>query len=158
MNYDILQIQPMTLIGLEVRTNNFRTAATDIGKLWQEVETQGLLRKLPMRISDELVTIYTDYESDYRGDYTCFMGFPVPEHTQVPAGLVRRQIEGGSYAEVIAEGVMPQAVSSAWQQIWQSDLKRLYKTDFQVHYSPTEIDIYVGVMAEPSEEGEESED
>lgn len=62
------------IIGLAVRTTNANgQSAEDLGKLWGQFMSE-VAFKIPNAISEEIIAIYTDYESDYQGSYTAIMG------------------------------------------------------------------------------------
>jgi predicted transcriptional regulator YdeE len=87
------------------------------------------------RESDDIYSIYTDYESDFRGRYTCILGVRVNVIVSIPEGYVGRKMEGGKFIKVVARGLMPGAVFSAWSRIWENDevLNRKYGNDFEVY-------------------------
>jgi predicted transcriptional regulator YdeE len=59
---------------------------------------------------------------------------------------------GGTYQKIIAKGKIPYCITDAWNDIWNSDIERAYKTDFEVYdarskdWSNGEVDIYVSVF------------
>jgi predicted transcriptional regulator YdeE len=85
--------------------------------------------------SDEIYSIYTDYETDYKGKYTLIIGLKVNSLNSIPNGLVGREFEGGLYVKFVAKGERPNAVMETWKEIWCKDkeLNRKYSTDFKVY-------------------------
>lgn len=67
----------------------------------------------------------------------------------VPPGMVSKIIPTADYTIVKAHGKFPDCLMQTWQQIWQSDLKRSYRFDFEVYKTldpdNADIDIYIGV-------------
>jgi predicted transcriptional regulator YdeE len=67
------------------------------------------------------------------------------------AGLETVQIQAGSYLVFRSQGAMPQAVSTAWMQVWQhfsaprTDYARAYATDFEQYLGTDEVAVHIGV-------------
>ena len=129
------------VIGLAVRTNN-KTEATgqgEIPKLWQRFMQEGTADKIPNRADQDLLAIYTDYESDQTGEYTYVIGSRVTSTTNVPAGLTLKEIPAGSYAVLESDkGPAPVVLPKIWQQIWSMSAKdlggqRAFQADYEVY-------------------------
>ena len=164
MKKEILIIAEIKLIGLKIRTNNKNESNPLTSKIASLVMNQyygfGTANKIPSRKNPGITFgIYTEYESDYTGDYTYFIGEEVTSFEQVPDGLSSQNIIPGTYAQFTTEiGAMPQIIIKAWNKIWQmteSDLtgNRSYQTDFEI-YNPsnqisdptrTTAEIYIGI-------------
>lgn len=137
-------------IGIETTNNNGR-AAEDIGNLWKHFYSENIPSKIVNKMNDEIYSIYTDYESNYTGKYTCILGQKVESLDQIPSGLIGREFKGGKYHKFVAKGEMPKAVLETWQEIWAKDkeLKRKYTADFEVYGrnsqngENSEVDIYI---------------
>lgn len=47
---------------------------------------------------------------------------------------------------------MPACIGKAWQEIWNSDIKRAYQADFEVYdersadWNDAEVDIYISIQ------------
>ena len=101
----------------------------------------------------EIYSIYTDYESDYKGKYTCVIGLKVDSLDEIPNGLIGREFKGGKHQKFIAKGKMPNAVIEMWQEIWERDkeLNRKYTADFEVYGKRSqngensEVEIYIAI-------------
>jgi predicted transcriptional regulator YdeE len=166
MQQQNLSLPTITLIGIDIRTNNFKYESnpmtSKIGPCAQRYGQEQLFNKITNRTKPGTTyCVYTDYESDHTGDYTFFIGEEIDAavaETYVPAdGLKKLVIPAQDYAKFTTEsGQMPFVVLNAWGKIWQmkpEDLggKRSFKTDFQIHdersVDPmnTVVDIYVGV-------------
>lgn len=148
------QLDRFHIIGISMRTSNTgNSAAEDIGQLWQKFYTENLIERIPNQVSDDIYSIYTDYETDYRGSYTTIIGMKVSTLKDIPEGLEGRSVDGGTYQIFHAKGKMPQAIVETWQHIWKVDksLERSYTADFEI-YGPKsqdpngpEVDIYVAI-------------
>lgn len=147
-------IKPFKFIGIGVRTSNTTGKATkDLGELWGRFFQDQVGEKIGGKVKEDIYSIYTDYESNYTGEYTCLIGFQVESVENVPQGMIGREFEGGKYRKFVAKGEMPEAVVTTWQEIWQKDaeLGRQYTVDFEV-YGPkcqqgdtSEVDIFIAV-------------
>ena len=142
------------IIGIAVETTNKDSkAAADLGKLWQEFYAQEVFNKIPNKVSEDVIAVYTDYESDYTGKYTAIIGQRVSSLDDIPEGLLGREIKNEHSEKYTAKGEMPAAVVTTWQGIWTNDgiLNRSYKADFEVYGEKSqlgpdsEVEIYIGV-------------
>ena len=140
------------IIGISTETSNKEgEASTAIGALWGQFISENLLEKIPNRVDSDIVCIYTDYESDYTGKYTCILGLKVSSLDIIPSGLIGRDFEGGNFQSFLAKGGLPQAIIDTWHSIWSQDktLNRSYTYDYEVydHRSrlgeESEVDIYI---------------
>ncbi|HLO79377.1 MAG TPA: GyrI-like domain-containing protein [Chitinophagaceae bacterium] len=154
IEYETVQVGDFYIVGIStITTNQGGQSAKDIGELWGRFYDEGVLQMIEERESDDIYSVYTDYESDFTGQYTCILGVRVNVIVSIPEGFVGRKIEGGNYLRVVARGSMPGAVFFAWTQIWQNDelLERKYQSDFEVYGDKAtygdeaEVDIYLSV-------------
>lgn len=124
------------IIGISTETSNKGVeASTAIGALWGQFISENLLEKIPNRIDSDIVCIYTDYESDYTGKYTCILGLKVSSLDTIPSGLIGREFDGGNFQSFLAKGDLPQAIIDTWHSIWSQDktLNRSYTYDYEVY-------------------------
>ena len=147
-------LDPFKIIGISTRTSNTSgKAAEDLGALWGKLFEEQIGGKIPRKVSEDIFAIYTDYESDYTGDYTCLIGYQVASLENVAEGLVAREFDGGKHIKFTAAGKMPEAVVETWQKIWAKDaeLDRKYTADFEVYGAKSqqgdnsEVDIFIAV-------------
>ena len=133
------------VIGIQVRTNNAKEGSGngDIPKLWQRLFGEGILNQIPDR-SDQLITVvYTNYASDWNGDYDYTLGAKVKSGTKPPEGMVSVTVPAGKYLEFeSARGTGQTVVPEVWKQIWTyfqdpANPKREYKADFE-RYEPSD--------------------
>lgn len=147
------EIKPFQVIGISVRTTNENgQAASDIGLLWERFMTEGILQKIPHRINDDILSIYTNYESDHTRPYDTILGCKVSSLDSIPDGMVGQAFAGGTFAKFIAKGDMTKGtVYRTWGDIWSTDLNRLYTADVEVYGEKAsnpanaEVPIYVAV-------------
>ncbi|MDO5105399.1 GyrI-like domain-containing protein [Capnocytophaga sp.] len=141
------------IIGIAVRTTNANgQSATDLGELWGRFMSE-TNAKIPNAISEEIIAIYTDYESDYRGAYTTIIGKKVCSLDEIPEGMIGREFPVAKFQKFVAKGQMPNAVMQTWKTIWEQDttLHRAYHYDFEVYGEKSqngdqsEVEIFVSV-------------
>lgn len=151
----------MKLIGISACTSNageFNPETAKIGATIQKYITEGLYNKIPNRKTlGKTYCVYTEYESDYTGAYTYFIGEEVDANSEVPEGLTTLTIPAQSYAKFTTEpGPMPAVCINAWMDIWKMTSEdfgsdRSFKADFEVYderaLDPTNtvLDIYIGI-------------
>ena len=145
-------IDSFKIIGIASETTNANgKAAEDLEKLWERFFVENIANKIPNKISEEIYSIYTDYESDYTGKYTCVIGQKVDSMEGIPNGLIGREFKSGKYQKFVAKGQMPNAVVEIWKEIWAKDkeLNRKYTADFEVYGQKSqngensEVEIYI---------------
>jgi len=148
-----VQVEAFQIIGISVRTTNENgQAASDIPLLWEKFMTEGISEKIPNKISDEVFSIYTNYESDHTKPYDTILGCKVSSFENIPEGMIAQSFEGGTFAKFLSTGNANKgAVYQTWVAIWNTDLDRLYTADFEVYgikatnLPNAEVDIYVAI-------------
>jgi len=137
MIYKEISLEPFTLVGISVRTTNQNgQSQTDINNLWIKFFNEQVIAGIPNKISDDIYCMYTDYESNFMGEYTTLIGCKVSEVDKIPEGLVSKHIPESKYYEYRSEGKIPDCIGHTWMQIWQSpDDNRKYEADFDVYGS-----------------------
>ncbi|KAA3597920.1 MAG: AraC family transcriptional regulator [Calditrichaeota bacterium] len=148
------KIDSFKIIGISVETTNENgKSATDLGGLWMRFFSESIPSQIPNKISDEIYSIYTDYESDYNGKYTSIIGLKVNSLENIPEGFVGREFEGGSFTKFVAKGELPNSIVETWMEIWAKDevLGRKYTYDFEVHGensqkgADSEVEIFIAI-------------
>jgi predicted transcriptional regulator YdeE len=163
MQKAITSLEPIHLVGITARTHNNNEIDPSTAKISPTVGRY-LEEQLSEKISDRLepgtiYCAYTNYESDWMGEYTFFIGTKVSSFEHVPAGFETLTIPAQTYAKFTnGPDSMPMVVLEIWQQVWTStpaDLggERAYRTDFEVYDARaidrenTTVDVYVGINA-----------
>jgi len=147
------KVKPFQVIGISARTTNENgQAASDIGSLWERFMTENILQNIPNRISDDILSIYTNYESDHTKPYDTILGCKVSSLDVVPDGMIGQSFQGGTFAKFLSKGDATKgAVYNSWVDIWNTDLDRLYTADFEIYGekarnpSDAEVDIFVAI-------------
>ncbi len=160
---EIINKGEIKLVGVSARTNNRNEMDAHSAKIgvtagyyWQN----NIASRIPNRVKPGVTfAIYTEYESDEKGDYTYFIGEIVTSIENVPEDLCTVTIPPGKYMRFTTEsGQIPQVVISAWQQIWnmpRTELggERTFLADFEVYDdraidpNSASLDIYIGIKA-----------
>jgi predicted transcriptional regulator YdeE len=129
------------VIGIQARTNNAAefTGYGEIPKLWQSLFTEGILSKIPDRVDQGVVAVYTNYAGDANGDCIYILGSKVKPGTTAPTGLVAITLPASRYLEfVTAKDPGEEVVPLTWQQIYTyfqnpANPPRAFKTDYEVY-------------------------
>lgn len=133
-------MEAFKIIGISVRTiNKDGHAKRDISNLWHSWFDKGLFDKVPTKVNDEIINMYTNYDSDEHNYYTTILGHKVNSLEKIPDGMVGMEIQASNYLEFISEGKLPTCVLDTWEDIWNSKIDRKYSADFDV-YDPNKMD------------------
>jgi predicted transcriptional regulator YdeE len=157
----LVQLEEFEVVGIEARTNNSNEAGPNgvIGKQWEHFMQEGPLHRIPNRMDQNVLAVYTDYASDANGDYTFVLGAKVrpTADTLVPKGMVIKSVPAGRYAVFTSErGPVAKVVVETWKQIWSyyqspANGQRAYRADFELcderaaDPNHAQVDIYIGV-------------
>ncbi|MBN1914830.1 MAG: effector binding domain-containing protein [Parachlamydiales bacterium] len=123
---------------------------------------EALFEKIPHRKEPGTTfCAYTNYETDYRGSYTYFIGEEVVSWACfLPEGLQKLVIPHQQYIKFTTNPApMPDVVVNAWKEIWEMSSKQLggkrcYKTDFEIYdkravdHQNIVLDLYIGIESE----------
>ena len=147
-------VQGFKLIGISLpgkTSNENGQSGIDCGNLWQKFEKDDYQNRIPNKLSNEIFAVYYDYEGDHTQPFSYFIGCKTADESEVPDGFESLLIEDGNYEVITAEGKMPDCISNAWREIWQSDIPRGYRQDFEVYdersrdWNNAEVNIYVSL-------------
>ena len=153
MNKTLDSIQ---IVGISVKTTNAGgQAMKDIGALWGRFKGQDIHSLIPNKVNGDIYCIYTNYEGDHTKPYEVVLGCRVSSTEDIPEGLVSHTIDENSYKVYTAKGDLTtgQAVGQKWSEIWESNLNRNFKSDFELYSENTKdptdgvVEIYIGVNA-----------
>ena len=141
------------IVGLAVRTSNENgQAATDIPALWDRFNTENISAQITGKLSEEVYSVYTEYEGDYTKPYTTIIGCRVENLDHISEEMDGIQIDGGEFVKFIAKGNLHEGVVyNAWVDIWNSDLPRAYTADFEIYgekamnLEDAEVEIFLSV-------------
>jgi predicted transcriptional regulator YdeE len=142
-----------SIIGISVVTSNDGSAGADLGQLWSRFYEEAISGKIPNLVDERIFSVYTDYESDYTGTYTCIIGMKVSSLDEIPEGMIGRSFESSEFLKTTAKGPMPDALFNTWEDIWDKDgdLARAYAYDYEVYGERSlwggeaEVDLYLSI-------------
>jgi len=145
------QVEGFTVQGISIVTQNDR-AADDINALWERFFKESVGTKIDDKEDDNIYAVYSDYEGDHTKPYRLTIGYRVKNGSQTqndPFYTIR--IETGDYAALSATGPQPQSLIETWTAVWESDMDRALRTDFEF-YGPrffedgiNEVILYIGL-------------
>jgi predicted transcriptional regulator YdeE len=156
----VVEQPEFSVIGIQVRTSNAKevTGGGAIPKQWERFFKEGIADKIPNKVDSTIYAVYTNYASDYNGEYDFIIGMKVSSVSDVPPGMVAKKVPKGRYAIVAsAKGPVAQVVPQAWQRVYSLDDNkqlggaRAYKADFELYdqrsQNPqdSQVDLYVGL-------------
>ena len=161
MQKTVTELPEIKLLGILCRTNNtaeMNISSAKIAPTIQKYFRQAVGEEIPNRKNPGTTyCVYTDYESDFTGDYTYFIGEAVKFVGDSMEGFSSIIIPAQNYAKFTSKpGIMPEVCIDMWQNIWKMKSgelggKRAYLADFEVYDkrvldpSKTVLYIYVGV-------------
>jgi predicted transcriptional regulator YdeE len=146
--------EEIRLMGLSLKfktTNLNGQSSADCGNLWQAFEQGNIMNQIPDRIGSSIYAVYYAYEGDYLQPFSYFIGCPVNIDAQPVPGLEILTIPSDTYRKFTASGILPDCISFTWKKIWESDIQRAYRTDFEVYderskdWNNAEVDILISV-------------
>jgi len=161
MKKTLSTLPEIKLVGIKVRTCNKNESNIETAKislLFRKYFNEQVFQTIANR-TNPMITFcaYTDYESDYTGQYTCFIGEEVDSLNKIPDGLEILIISPQKYIKFTTNsGIIPNIVIDSWQEIWQMSSSELggnrnYHTDFEIYDKRASdplnsiVDIHVGV-------------
>ena len=154
----------LQLAGISTRTNNAENFEGSppkhtIAATIQNYFGQSIPSQLHNRIHPGTTyCVYTEYESDWKGDYTYFIGEAISGFAEVQDPLKRIMIPEQTYMKFTSQcGPMPAVCVELWEAIWKmspAELggKRAYTADFEVYDTratdpnATVLDIYISIQ------------
>jgi predicted transcriptional regulator YdeE len=158
-------LEEIKLVGIKTITNNAHIFEADpstnkIAATVQQYFYTKMADKIPNRKNPGTTfCAYTDYESDYNGEYTFFIGEEVSDFDEIDESLETLVIPMQNYAKFTNKTPtpMPDACINMWKKIWEmsaSDLggERAYITDFEIYdersrdHNNVTLDIYIGIQ------------
>lgn len=161
MQKTLTQLPEIRLIGITCRTSNMNEmnpSTRKISSITQKYFYEHLSENIPNRKTPGTTyCIYTNYESDFTGDYTYFIGEEVNSFEEILDGFGRLTIPAQTYVKFTnGPGSMPDICIRSWQEIWAMtsiDLggKRRYVADFEIYDERANdpqnvtLDIYIGI-------------
>lgn len=143
MSYELRNQPGLTVMGIDAVASN--AEPQKIGDAWRRFHALGGLQSIGARISDEVYSVYCEYEGDWTQPFTVVIGCAVDAAAVAPDGMTIIMIEAGSYAVFAAQGELPQGIFNAWAEVWKTPLEMLYRADYETYSSNGTATVSVGV-------------
>lgn len=158
------QLTAINLVGITCRTNNDHIfekniATNKIAATIQRYFHENLAAKISHRVKPGTTyCVYTDYESDHRGNYTYFIGEAVTAVDELPKDFHKLTIPAQNYVKFTNHaGPMPDVCINMWEKIWAMTPEALgaqrgYLADFEIYderaydHQNVVLDIYIGIQ------------
>lgn len=138
----------ITIVGISDRVSNTPQGFEKIQKLWKKFYSDKIFEKLGFQKIDEtipLYSVYMEYESDEKGEYTLLLGLNTEDIklTTIPSTFTQKTIPAAHYQVYTYEGL--DNIIKTWQNIWSDqDLMRTYTGDFDL-IQGNKIQTYVAI-------------
>ena len=131
--FTLKKIPEKIVMGVQRRTSNADGhSIKDIPACWQDFFSLNMASKILNRAkTPAMFAVYSDYESDWTGEYSYMIGSEVTKADRIPVGLAVVRIPAQTYAVFTAAGPMPDAILLVWGSIWGTKLPRAYTFDFE---------------------------
>jgi predicted transcriptional regulator YdeE len=153
------QLPEIKLVGITSRTRNISEmdqSTAKIGLTLQKYFQGGFAEKISNRTNPTTTyCVFTEYESDFNGEYTYFVGQQVASFDDLPEEFVALTIPAQNYTKFTnGPGPMPAVCIDVWKQVWvdsELDSRRNYIADFEIYderasdHSKVVLDIYIGI-------------
>jgi len=157
--FAIKKMPAKIVMGIKRRTSNADgRSVADIPACWQEFHSQNMASKITNRSkTPAMFAVYSEYDSDWTGEYAYLLGSEVTKADKIPEGLAVTKIPAQTYAVFKAAGPMPDAILTVWMSVWGTKLPRTYTCDFEQYDARftrpenKEIDVYIAVNEEQIE-------
>ncbi|MBX3659347.1 MAG: effector binding domain-containing protein [Ramlibacter sp.] len=144
----IEQDRALHVVGIELRTHNAEAFQT-IPPHWQRFGQDGVVQRVPDRLSQDVYAVYTHFENAGRnnqGLYSLVIGAAVPASAPVPDGMVRVVVPASRRAVFPVPPGRPDLVGEQWQAIWQRhDLRKTFVAEYERYGPEGRIEILVGI-------------
>ncbi|MBP1926220.1 putative transcriptional regulator YdeE [Sedimentibacter acidaminivorans] len=145
MNYEIVNLEEKTVVGVSATTSNSNPKMGEIiSGLWEKLYQGGVNAAIKNKVNEYAIGLYSDYTND---EYCITAGNEVSKADN--KDLTVKIIPAGKYAKFSVHGHMEKAVAEAWGEIWQMDLDRSFTGDFEEYlnsdFDNADIDIYIAL-------------
>jgi predicted transcriptional regulator YdeE len=164
MQKTMLYLPQKRLVGIKVPTSYQEELDKTPGKIFPCVQRyfhEALFEKILNRKKPGTTfCAYTEYENDYRGKYSYFIGEEVTSfNDRLPEEFQQLIIPAQDYVKFTTKPEpMPNVIVNAWKEIWGMSSKKLggersYQTDFEIYderaadHQKIIMDVYVGIAS-----------
>lgn len=147
----LVHVNSFIISGTKTRTNNqleMVPSQSKLSHLWGSFLRENIKDQIPNQVKNSPVYgVYTNYQSDYTGDYDVIAG--VKTTSSDVGSFSSVNIAEGNYLLFEKKGTMPQVVMEIWLDVWNyfnepQSVVRLYTADFEV-YKEDGLALYIAV-------------
>ncbi len=148
MSYQEVELEELILSGISCKTTNEnQQCIADMGQLWGRFFQDNIMAKIKNGTNYNSYGLYFNYEADLTKPYEYMASMEVSDVNQVIETI---KVAKGKYAKFEKTGEMIKVVGELWQEVWQTELKRTYKYDFEkYHYTEDKenqlVEIFIGI-------------
>lgn len=137
MDYNIVEIKEKIVAGKVVRTNNNSADMPQkMDFVWKNFFK--IYKDINNKIDKKCLGVYTNYESDFKGDYDIMVCCEVDKTDNLNNDISIIKIPSQKYAEFTLNN--RKEIPEFWQKIWNMDLNRKYSYDFEEYEDISNID------------------
>ena len=106
--FTTIEIDEFKITGIAVRTTNENgQSQKDIGSLWGKFFSENIGGQIPDKETNDIYCIYTDYKSDFNGEYTTIIGCRVHSFDNLRDGFISKTIPASKYQVYKSTGELP---------------------------------------------------
>lgn len=133
----------MKVVGVSTKVSNDREDLLE--QAWDLFSNSEVLEYLQGKnLSQDIISVYYEYEGDCDDPYTLLIGYEVDESFETPLGLNSVVINLNHEIYKLSENV-PDAIFDKWEDIWEDiSRERAYIADFD-RYNPKQDYAEIGV-------------
>lgn len=157
-----IKLNKINLMGIKIRTSYELENSPNTSKIHPCVINyfhNKIFDNIPNRKNPgKTYCLYAEYDSDYKGAYSYFIGEEVLSFENELQGLEKITIPEQNYVKFTTPtGPMPHVVKNAWQEIWDMPSEKLgkrnYCSDFEVYderaLDPSQVvlDLFIGIKS-----------
>lgn len=151
MEYEIISLPEKMAAGLKIRTSNESPDMGEkIGELWKQFFEAGINGKIPGKVNEKTMGLYTNYQGNENADYDMYVCCETEAASELLTSFEVVKIPKGNYAKFVIHGNVVEMVSKFWMELCRMPLNRSFCCDFE-EYQPGsdgdsgEIHIYLSL-------------
>ncbi|MFC1502215.1 GyrI-like domain-containing protein [bacterium] len=149
----IVKKEAMHFTGITARTSVVAEDGEEgkISQLWGRFMQEGLMMKIPGKVTQSVFGLYYDYDFGEKQAFTVMVGCQVADLESIPEGLEGFTAPASRYAEFTTpSGNMIQVVKDGWDYIWgkwtdPESKQRSFVCDFE-EYGDMSMDMENAVV------------
>lgn len=156
---ELVTHQGFLAYGLTARTSNeieLEPRTARIPLIWRQFYEDAVPARLSANaLNGPVVGVYSNYENGVRGQYSVTAAVQIQKRDMAANGLDQVSVSSGEYVRFQAYGMGPEAVQSAWAEVWDffkqeqhalaRNYERAFTADFERYGDPEAMSIFVAV-------------